>query len=64
MWILVLFFLYFLVCYFIEILLWFIIGAIVNPNRYLPYAASAACFISVVATKVAQSAASAAKANA
>lgn len=37
--------------YFMLVLLWMILGAILNPNSFLPYATAAATFIVIVFTK-------------
>lgn len=52
MWILVLFSLFIGIYYIFMSLLWFILGAMVNPNAYLVYASGALAFITVVSQKV------------
>lgn len=34
--------------------LWFLIGAIINPSSYLPYASAAATFVSAISSKLAE----------
>lgn len=42
---------YFLISYLVLIILWFLLGAIVNPNAYLPFASSSATFITAISSK-------------
>lgn len=51
MWLFSLFSIYVLICYFIVVLLWLLLGAIINPTNFLPYATAAATFIVIVSVK-------------
>jgi hypothetical protein len=51
MWVTVLTSLFVILFYFIICLVWLILGAIVSPTVFLPYATAAATFITVVSTK-------------
>lgn len=45
----------FQLCVFITLaLVWLLLGAIVNPTAFLPYATAAATFVTVVSAKAAQ----------
>ena len=51
MWVLVLISLYVLLVYLGLGTVWLILGAIVNPNAFLPYATAAATFVTAVTVK-------------
>ena len=53
MWVFVLLSCYIAISYFCLGLVWLVLGAIVNPGAFLPYATSAATFITVVSSKYA-----------
>lgn len=54
MWTLVLYSAYQL-CVFVTLaLVWLLLGAIVNPTAFLPYATAAATFVTVISSKAAQ----------
>lgn len=51
MWVFVLIQVFFVISYIVLIILWFLLGAIVNPNAYLPFASSSATFITSISSK-------------
>lgn len=51
MWIIVLISIYTFVVYISLVSIWLMLGAIINPNAFLPYATSAATFLTIVTTK-------------
>ena len=53
MWTLVLMSAYFLCVYITLAAVWLMLGAIVNPTAFLPYATAAATFLTVIAAKAA-----------
>jgi hypothetical protein len=52
-WAYILAFFFFLVFYFSLVLIWLLLGAIVNPQAFLPYATAGATFLTMMATKAA-----------
>lgn len=48
MWVFVTLELFFILSYLIMAFLWFIIGAIINPNAYLPFASAAVTLVTVI----------------
>jgi hypothetical protein len=53
MWIVVIFCLIVVNTYIFLIIIWFIIAAIINPEKYLPFASMATTFIAVISNIVA-----------
>ena len=51
MWTFVLFSAFFTVAYLVLCMIWLILGAIIDPAAFLPYATGAATFITVVSSK-------------
>ena len=51
MWFIVLFATYTALVYFSLVAIWLILGAIINPEAFLPYATSAATFVTLVSKK-------------
>lgn len=51
MWTIVLFSLFIAIAYMILGLVWLVLGAIVSPTVFLPYATAASTFITVISTK-------------
>jgi len=50
MWIIIIIIIFVTFSLLVLALLWFLIGAIINPNAYLPYAAASATFITVISS--------------
>jgi len=51
MWALTLFSVYVMLCYLVLVLLWLILGAIINPTNFLPFATAASTFIVIVISR-------------
>ena len=51
MWTIVLISVCFLMFYIVLVLMWLVLGAIVSPTVFLPYATAAATFITIMGTK-------------
>jgi len=51
MWVIVLVAIYATVVYVALVAIWLMLGAIINPTAFLPYATSAATFLTIVTTK-------------
>lgn len=51
MWVIVLIALYTTAVYISLIAIWLMLGAIINPNAFLPYATSAATFVTLISKK-------------
>ena len=51
MWTIVLLSLFFFMVYIVLVLVWLVLGAIVSPTVFLPYATAAATFITIMISK-------------